>query len=801
MGALTLNAQLYINEVCSDNESIISDSEGDFEDWIEIYNNSSNSINLQGYQLSDDEAIPDKWIFPNIEVPANSFLLVFASDKDFTGQYVHTNFKISKEGESISLRNPQSELIDRVDVPPLPEDQSYGRQPDGSAVFNFLLEPSPLGTNNNSTSYNFANPPVIHNTSFYNDQSITVQLSCDQADCLIYYTRDGNIPDENALLYHEPIILDSTTSIRAISITPSLLASEPVSRTFFIKDKHQLPVIALTTAPDNLWDWETGILVKGPEADSVYPFYGANYWKDIEVPVHMEYLVEEELKVEYPLGLKTHGGKGARTKPLKSMRLLAKNEFGTFVMDYPFFYNKNIRDFKRLVLRNASGDYHTAYMRDEFLARYFIDEQFNLDAIAEQPVVVYINGSYLGVMHLREKIDRFYLANNYGVDPDNIDLLEEDTAIVEGSFDIFNVHEAYVLENDLSINENFEVAASYFDLENLADYVICQTFVNNTDWPSNNLKYWRARTDGAKWRYLLFDMDVAFGLFGWTKASENVFDIKMQREDVRMVRIFKAFLENEKYRHYFINRYADLQNTSFREEKMKAEIIRSRDELNPEMERHLIRWNKSYSRWFDQEIPILLDFAEKRPAFARQYIGEYFNLSSEDKISISTFPPEAGDIQVNTVTIPSEEMPWDAYYYNTVPIKLSVQPRVGYQFSHWESTTSSQIVSNDLSINIDPVHLAAYTAVFEHQKIAPVLHIFPNPVNDLINLQIDLDQQMEISIRIIDATGRETLSPVHRTCNTGMDRIELTSASLSPGIYFVQVTGKNLNLSEKFFKQ
>lgn len=792
----TTNAQLVINEVCSDNTSVISDGTGDFEDWIELYNASNSSINLEGYHLSDKEETPDKWTFPAIEIPAQGFLLIFASDKDFVGQYVHTNFKISKDGETILLSDPQLQIIDQVAIPALAEDESYGRQPDGSSAFNFLVQPSPLASNNGSDSYNLANPPVFQNTSYFDDQPMQVILQCDQADCEIYYTTDGNIPDETVQLYTGPINLDTTTVIRAISITPTLLASAPSTRTFFIDSPHGLPIFSFTTTPDLLWDWENGIFSMGPDAEQVWPYFGANFWKDIEIPMYVEYFQNEALEVEYPLGAKVHGGKGARTKPMLPLRLLAKSEFGTSVMDYPFFYNKNITQFERIVLRNASGDFHTAYMRDEFLSRYFIDQGLELDAIAEQPVVVYINGAYYGLMHLREKVDRFYLENNHGIDPDNIDLLEEDTFIIDGSFDIFNIHEAFVLENDLRDSENYSTAASYFDLENLADYVICQTYVNNTDWPGNNLKYWRARTDDAKWRYILFDMDVALGLFQWTEPTVNSFSTKMEQEASRMIPIFKSFLENENFRHYFINRYADLMNTTFETEAFQKEILRSQDEIADEMERHLPRWDKTFDRWYNEEISIILDYAAERPANAREFIRSYFELQSTDQISINTFPQNAGTIQLNTISLAAEQLPWKGYYYRDVPITISVQPQNGYVFSHWESSTSDHALGEDLSIRVHPFDLASYTAVFEHEEIEPTLQIQPNPASNLVQLQVELDEQMPISIRLVDASSREVMS-IQRVSNTGMNHLELNIADLPTGIYFVQLVGDDFTRSEK----
>ena len=135
-------------------------------------------VNLEGFYLSDKPDVLDKWRFPNVEIPANGFLVLFASGKDFVGQKIHTNFKLSKEGENLVLSNPQLEPVDQISVPALSEDQSYGRQPDGSNTQNYFFDPSPGSSNNDQASYNFASPPIFDNEQFFSNESIKVSISC-----------------------------------------------------------------------------------------------------------------------------------------------------------------------------------------------------------------------------------------------------------------------------------------------------------------------------------------------------------------------------------------------------------------------------------------------------------------------------------------------------------------------------------------------------------------------------------------------------------------------------------------------
>src|SRR4051812_37544375 len=85
---------VVINEILASNNTVNADEDGDYNDWIELYNTGSASVNLNGFGLSDDPAVPYKWVFPNVTIAAGAYRLVWCSDKDRTspGSPLHTNF-------------------------------------------------------------------------------------------------------------------------------------------------------------------------------------------------------------------------------------------------------------------------------------------------------------------------------------------------------------------------------------------------------------------------------------------------------------------------------------------------------------------------------------------------------------------------------------------------------------------------------------------------------------------------------------------------------------------------------------
>jgi len=131
---LSVSGDLVINEFMASNETTVADPDGEFEDWIELYNNSDEDINLKGYFLSDDGDDLSQWSFPDTTISAKGYLIVWA-DNDESQQGLHANFKLSGSGETIYLSNNDTTLIDEVSYADQTTDFSTGRYPNGTGAF------------------------------------------------------------------------------------------------------------------------------------------------------------------------------------------------------------------------------------------------------------------------------------------------------------------------------------------------------------------------------------------------------------------------------------------------------------------------------------------------------------------------------------------------------------------------------------------------------------------------------------------------------------------------------------------
>jgi len=781
-----LQAQLLINEVCSDNETIITDEFGDESDWIELYNAGAGSVDLTGYFLSDNTDNPQKWTFPSISITPSEYLIIFASDENVLDTYAHTNFKLSKDGEPLIFSDPSGNVVDQIQIPALEQDNSYGRLAADQTAWSYYANPTPGAANDDASTYDFNVPPIFTLEQAFHTAATQIALTCEGANCTIRYTSNGSPPDETSEIYTNPILVDTTICIRARTFSDDNLPSKISTKTYFFNVDHTLPVMALSTDPYLLFDWEEGIFMEGPEADSVYPFWGANFWRDVEIPMHVEYFKAHELEARFDVGAKVHGGRASRTKPQKSLRLFADAKFGDNEMTYKFFENRDNDSFKRLVLRNASGDFNYTHCRDAYMQRYFIDQDLDLDELAYQPLAIYLNGRYWGVLNLREKVDKYYLRDNYGVDIENIDLLEEDTFAVEGSFEIYDAMLNFIKTSDMTDDGVFAEATKTIDLENIADYMIVQNGLLNIDWPNNNIKYWREKKDGAKWRYILFDMDSGMGRA--TDASFDSFFNIMTAEwydENNFATLFRALMRNIKYRNYFLNRYADIFNTTLRTENAIAETDRTVEILEEEMFRHFQIWTwPGYDVWKEDRLPGLYDFFVDRPTYARQHLMRFFELENEVHLKFNAYPPEAGTIEINTISV--DELPWDGHYFNGVPVKIKVVPNAGYTFQHWASVNTILTPDASQQIELNFSEDDEITAFFEAASTPFEISISPNPVEGMAQVQFVLDEVNSVMLNLYDVSGRLLQSRDFGRVAGGVQQLEFDVSDFPAGVYMLE---------------
>ena len=194
-----------ISEFMALNNSSVQDEDGDYPDWIEIYNSGTVTENLSGWFLTDDAGDYTKWPFPEMQLDPGQYLVVFASGKDRTQDksFLHTNFKLSSAGEFLALVKPGGTQYSTIFTPAYPaqvQDISYGEY---QGINIFFSSPTPGLKNVSST---IIPPPGFSVEHGYHYTSFDLHLSCASGDADIYFTTDASTPDKTrGTLYTAPI--------------------------------------------------------------------------------------------------------------------------------------------------------------------------------------------------------------------------------------------------------------------------------------------------------------------------------------------------------------------------------------------------------------------------------------------------------------------------------------------------------------------------------------------------------------------------------------------------------------------
>ena len=128
---------LVINEIMAGNVTAVADQNGEYDDWVELYNGNSFSLNLNGYYLSDNENDLTKWTFPNVTIPANDYLIVWCDTAGGTQSGLHTTYRLSADQEEVYLTDPTGTVIDAVHFVNMITDKGYARVPNGSGVMQY----------------------------------------------------------------------------------------------------------------------------------------------------------------------------------------------------------------------------------------------------------------------------------------------------------------------------------------------------------------------------------------------------------------------------------------------------------------------------------------------------------------------------------------------------------------------------------------------------------------------------------------------------------------------------------------
>ena len=708
-------AQIVINEFSA--YKGIFDENNQETDWIELYNNSNEAISLSNYFLTDNLNNLEKWPLPDVFLMPDQIITFYSSGKDTqfndgVNNYYHTNFKLSPS-EHIALYDG-NEIVDSAYInSDLYFGLSMGKSPDGSNQWCYFDNVTPNALNGQSLCYQGITDEAIIEleSGWYSEpQSISI-LDSGQDNFYVFYTTDGSVPTIYDIPYTKPIFINSNTCISFRSFSYNYLPSKLIDRTYiFEEDNHGLAVFSIHTNPENLWNEQSGIYVSGPNASEDYPYYGSNFWQPWSKFSRIEYFDGNKTKkAEESLDLEIHGG-WSRAEPQKSFRLDFKSKYTGRLEEAVIPAKNHIESYNNFNLRNGGQHTWSDKMQDALISR--IASETNVNYMAYEPCIAYLNGEYWGVYGIREKIDEHYIEDNYGFNSDSIDLMNAWNVLAGSDENALDSYQS-IMSEDANSNGFYELFSSIWNVDNYIDYFVIQTFIQNMDWMgiawgANNIKMWRPQTDDGKWNYVLYDTDGALGYFGQS-YYDNYLAYAMNPAYINQhSQIFNKVLQNDEFRCQFTNRYADLINTSlsFESAQEKTDIIKN--DMQDAMPRHIERWQNSGNlngtissmpAW-ENSINNILNYYGERVSTAQSFLNYTLYLDGMNDISLDVFPTNSGSINLNTISV--DEFPWNGVYFNDCEIDITAIADSGYSFTHW-SDLEDNIISedNNLFISVD----------------------------------------------------------------------------------------------------
>lgn len=635
---------VYISEFGGSTGSVASD-------WVELHNSTGSAVSLAGYGLSNNPKNPAKWVFPDISIEPGEYLLLYATGSADKAQKknLKLNFCISSTGEALFFFDPNGKLIDKLSAGRMRSGQSYGR--DGSDNRFYYAEPTP-GAQNGKGYEGITQLPAFSVTPGIYDNAVTVAITAGEGET-IRYTTDCTTPNASSEVYSGELSISKNSVIRAAAFRDGYLSGDVATATYLFRSdgvNHALPVVTLVTDPDNLWNSKTGIYATGdqfdPDAASYADtlksatYYQAKFATEEQVDTIWEKpaafsLFDDNGKQVFTqnVGIRIAGSFG-RGRAQKGFNVIARKEYGKGSMEYPFFENRPYKEYKAVVLRAGAQDQNRSKIRDELASGLLEGTDINILYQAYRPTVLYLNGEYWGVYFMKEKRNRFFVAQHENTE-NNVDL-----AIGKGfkqrsygdNSDWVSLYE-YATTHNLSASDAYNYVAERMDVDSFRDYMIAEIYNGNTD--TYNFQYYRLK--GGKWKFIFYDF-----CWGFQSPGHETLAFRMGKtpSDVCSAKLFAAMLQNKGWRDSFCRRFGELLNTAFAPERVSALIEELYGYVEPEIKREREKFNKDTFmgvkqpntnlgtyEGFQSEISKLKDFAQRRPEELKRQLQSNLGLS------------------------------------------------------------------------------------------------------------------------------------------------------------------------------
>lgn len=604
------------------------------------------------------------------------------------GHAPHANFKIKNTGGSLYLTNGIG-ILDSVAYPVLPLQKTWAADANRNWGYGDATPANESGV----LLPELAESLELPNSGFYSEPfNLTFPAVSEGSE--IRCEVGGKEPTAMSPIAPNPWPIQQTVVLRCATFRANALPGEVINRTYVFETQPTLATVFLTGDPNAWFDPDSGIYMEGPNAQSAEPHFGANYWQDKEIPVHVEFFEpgNSAPAFAHDVGY-TIFGNYSRANPKKSAAIVFREKYGAKHLEYTVFPQyPELTKFKWLVLRNNGSNFYNDYMRDRLAST--ASRGLGVDYQKARPAIVFYNGEYYGIHNIRERSNEHYFETNYGLTPERIDLLKAGNEATNGSAVDYEALISYLKSNGAESAAAYEFVKSKMDVSNFMNYMQTEMYANNRDWPSNNLKKWRSNAPATLWKWFLYDMDFGMGN-SYSNFKNNIFEFATAEDGdswpngPESTFLLRTLLKNEEFKAAFINRFSALIATKFSSDSIGALARSMMAEIEAEIPRDQKRWKLSAAS-MTKELNKIYGFIEERPEIILAEMQEFFVLGKRAVVSLGA----RGD---GSVSVNGLQMPQGTYavqFFAGLPVTLTAMPGSSAVFSKWSDgeTAATRVV-------------------------------------------------------------------------------------------------------------